>query len=153
MEELRKMDNVDIIHDIKEYKSSEYSIFLIIELKNRFENRLIEEQHLSFEQWKKILILRNDNIEIYNNLNKNNNIKEFELPSKKNKEYFKNKDIEIPDSIKNMSTYKLLSARFKHYNRDAIYAELANRPHIPNKLEKKKIRLKKQKKILKFKNK
>lgn len=148
MEELRKMNNEDIIHDIKISKYPEYTIFLTIELTNRYNNRPIEEQHLSFNEWEKILLLRDDNL---NNKIVRYDNKKIEPIVKKNKEYFKNKNIEIPDKIKKMSTKELLNLRFKPFYTDEVYAELANRPHIQNKKERQKDFSKKQKKILKFK--
>jgi len=62
---------------------------------------------------------------------------------------FHKTDIEIPEELKNVSTKRLLQMRDSSFSgwspthmgteftMDQVYAELANRPHVPNKKEKK----------------
>lgn len=142
----------DIISYINNNKDSGFSTFLMLELKKRFENRPTEETYIkTFEQWIKILNMREEN-RIQQGIKDFIEERKKNKEVKKNKEYFKNKDIDIPEYLKNMSTKDLLMMRFSYwyndtpyYNEEQVYAELANRPHIPNKQERKEIARKKSK--------
>jgi hypothetical protein len=134
-----KNDNIEsIIKEIRENPKSPYSVFLSLELLNRYNERPIEEKHLDFEQWRKMLMLRYDSELTKSERKKMEFIKNVQLPSpKKNKEFYK--DVVVPDFIKNLSTKQLLHARFSYqYDTELVYAELANRPHIKNKRERRK---------------
>lgn len=138
-----KTDNIEsIIKEIRENPKSPYSVFLSIELHNRFNERPAGEKHLDFDQWRKMLMLRYDNEITKSERKRLEFIKNINLPSpKKNKEFYK--DVVIPDFIKQLSTKRLLQARFSHqYDTELVYAELANRPHIKNKNEAKRERKK-----------
>lgn len=146
----------DIVEFIRKHPSSPLSVFLEFELHDRYEKRPIEEKHLSYDGWRKMLSLRDENQQAL--IDKS--FSEFlvfsktkpAIQPKKNKDYFKDKNIIVPDAIKNLSTKALLKLRYSHSyddvlnNKDAIYAELANRPHFPSKEEKKKQKLLKNKK-------
>ena len=133
---IREMENGKIAKRIKENENDFFSIFLSLELKDRFEKRPIEEKHLNFDQWRKIYMLRSeadikkDTSEIRKEIRKMAK-KEIKIPSK---------EIEISERIKNMSTKRLLNLRYGYLpvvDESEIYAELATRPHIPNKEERK----------------
>jgi len=142
-QDIRDIPNKEVIRKVRKDKNSEFSVFLAIELKNRFENRPREEKHMNFEQWRKILILRDKNGEL---IETNQSIFErmqreakrraerISTPIRKNKMYYSEKDIIIPNFLKTLSTKQLLNLRYDNYvdvEKEQIYAELANRSHIP----------------------
>jgi hypothetical protein len=147
--EIQDLQVEEMISKIRKDKKSEFVVFLALELRDRFEERPQEEKHLDFEQWKKLLMLRDEIkggsekksfTKGYLYASKANPAKNFRTPLKKNKEYYKDKGVEIPDHVKQMSTSHLLALRYSYYSDlddEVIYAELANRPHIPNKNERK----------------
>ncbi len=123
--------------------------FVEAAVRDHYSKRPQEEKHLDFDSWVKLQFLRIEKEEEIEDKKRNfrsfkhietisNEIKKV-LP-KKNVEFFKNK--KIPDNIKRLSTKQLLSMRYSYEveDRDDIYAELANRDHIPNKAEGKKLR-------------
>lgn len=79
---------------------------------------------------------------------------------KKNKVLYQHLQNSIPEMFKQMSTKQLLDLRYDYYDaytsevdKDLLYAELANRPHVKNKSDRKEVFTKKEKKKMKFKNK
>lgn len=132
----------DVVKMIREGDKSEFAVFLSFELRDRYESRPREEKHLTFEQWRKILMLRDETEEDHQKKQKRFTKRSFKTPNepvKKNKDYYKNKNIVIPDEVKKLSTTELLRLRYAYFydefnsvdDREVIYAELANRPHIP----------------------
>lgn len=147
MEDIRKIETKKMVKQIRKERDNPFSTFLVIELRDRFENRSAEEKHLNFDQWLNIYMLRDEKEEKEKEKNdkrrKEKKYKAFlkEINVTKNKEKYKG--IEIPDFVKRMRTKELLSLRFSYdidFDDIFVYAELANRPHIPNKKEGKKLR-------------
>lgn len=137
----------------KKRKNIRTSVFIEAAIHDHFENRPVEEKHLDFNSWVQLQILRVEKSEEIESKKAHLKwVKEYECEQRnkielnrnktnKNKEYYK--DIIIPDNIKKMSTRELLSMRYSYWHNEDnnhIYAELANRPHIPNKAENKKLR-------------
>lgn len=138
--EIQDMKVEEMIKRVRKDQKSEFNVFLSLELRDRFEERPLEEKHLNFDQWRKLLILRDENEEL---MKTNKEVfermqqdaecrKKFTAPVKKNKMYFSEKDIKIPEFLKTLSTKKLLNLRYNYNYVDSeqVYAELANRPHI-----------------------
>jgi len=155
--EIRDLEVEEMIKEIRKNKS-EFAVFLSIELRSRFEDRPAEERHLNFEQWRKLLMLREEKKEYKGKAftegflyaSKNNPQKNFR--TRMNKEYFNKKGVEVPEVLKGLSTSYLLKMRYSYYeqdfhgvNQDEIYAELANRPHIPTNKEQRRDEQKKRK--------
>ena len=145
--EIQELTVDEMIQHIREDTDSGFAVFLSIELLERFKDRTIEEKHMSFDQWSKLLMLREDNIDeikVKEALVKHEAMQKWREKENQRKTGIIYKDVVIPESLKTASTKYLLSLRYGPYNewtpdvsRDQIYAELANRPHIPNKAEKK----------------
>ena len=154
----------DIVKKINEEPESPFSVFLAIELHDRYEERSIEEKHLTFDQWRQLYFLREEKELESKKRRKNMEMLKERLhrlentleSTRKNKELYKNMQDSIPPIFKQMSTKELLRLRFSYpyeavygVSTDALYAELANRPHIKNKNDRKEVFTKKEKKIMK----
>ena len=58
MKQIQEIKLEKLVNQIRKDENNAFSIFLSIELKNRFEKRPVEERHLSFNQWRKLYMLR-----------------------------------------------------------------------------------------------
>jgi len=166
---LRELPTDDIFSKISKDPKSPFNIFLSLALKDRYEQRPIEEKHLTFDQWRNLYMLRQEkekDVEkkrdhvrmIMDRLNRTTS-----EVKKKNKALYQHLQDSIPEMFKQMSTKQLLDLRYRYYypgyydasevNKDLLYAELANRPHVKNKSDRKEVFTKKEKKKMKFKNK
>jgi len=160
---LRDLPTDDIFSKISKDPKSPFNIFLSLALKDRYEQRPIEEKHLSFDQWRNLYMLRQEKErDIEQHRERMQSILErlhrttSEI-KKKNKAMYQHLQDSIPELFKQMSTKELLNCRYGYRydiaNSDLLYAELANRPHVKNKNDRKEVFTKKEKKKMKFKNK
>ncbi|HRR06149.1 MAG TPA: hypothetical protein P5105_02595 [Victivallales bacterium] len=163
---LRELPTDDIFSKISKDPKSPFNIFLSLALKDRYEQRPVEEKHLTFDQWRNLYMLRQEKEKdtekkrermqmILDRLNRTTS-----EVKKKNKVLYQHLQNSIPEMFKQMSTKQLLDLRYDYYDaytsevdKDLLYAELANRPHVKNKSDRKEVFTKKEKKKMKFKNK
>jgi len=134
---IKETDVPEMIDRIRKDPKSSFTVFLSLELKERYEDRPVEEAHLEFNQWRKLLILREDKKDEAQKLKDSQEQHKRWLKRKKQDELQKlnKKPVNIPEWAKQASTKRLLDMRFTSHCTEIIYAELATREHIPNKLE------------------
>jgi len=140
---IQEIDTQEIVERIHSKDKSSFAVFLALELKERYNERPVEEQHMEFDHWRKLLMLREDK---KNDVDKLRDAREaHQRWEKRRAEQQKPKKnsyegVNIPEWMKQSPTRHLLSLRFSfddNVDHTALYAELATREHIPNKLESK----------------
>ena len=140
---IKETEVPEIIDRIRNDPKSSFAVFLSLELKERYADRPVEEAHLGFNQWRKLLMLREDKKDEAGQLRTAREQRErWEKQRNRVKESNKNPyhGVHIPNWMKNSTTRALLSMRHPQWNDDeidynALYAELATREHVPNKAE------------------
>lgn len=142
---IKELETQEMVEIIRNDDKSSFSVFLSIELRERFDSRPVEEAHLNFDQWRKLLILREDHKSEIQKTKDFNAQCERWLKQQKNekKSLHEIENVQIPAWMKTSTTRYLLKLRWSwndEINLKALYAELATREHVPNKAEGKKLR-------------
>jgi len=140
---IKETDLPEMVDRIRKDPKSSFSVFLSLELKERYIDRPVEEAHMGFNQWRKLLMLREDKKDEEQKLKETREVAERWKKQRANKEKSKKvsyEGVNIPEWMKQSPTRHLLSLRFlwdETIDHTALYAELATREHIPSKLESK----------------